>query len=297
VAGPTLVTGASGFIGAHLVAHLRAQGDDVVPVLGPRSGSTDSASRTVDLGDEGAIADLVRDVRPRRTFHLAWQADAKTYLHDIDDHLVSARFSLALVQHLLAAGCTELVVAGSCAEYEPRATPLGEDAPTRPRILYGSAKLAVATAAVPSAAAAGASLAWARVFHVYGPGEDCHRHVPRLVLGRLHDPDQAVEVDAEVRDYLHVGDVASALVHLADRRWHGPVNVCGGTGVTLSEIWERLDHGVGDGRRGTPPEVPDGADTTTVVGDPSLLHTLGWRPTHTLDSGLADSVAWWREQA
>jgi dTDP-glucose 4,6-dehydratase len=133
------------------------------------------------------------------------------------------------------------------------------------------------------------------VFHVYGPGEDHRRHVPRLVLGRLHEPDRAVEVDAQVRDYLHVCDVARALALLADRRWHGAVNVCGGRGATLSEIWRLLDESVADGRRGAPPAVHEN-DTTMVVGDPTLLHTLGWHPTHTLESGIADSVAWWRDQ-
>jgi len=62
-----LVTGAAGFVGSHLVAHLLAEGDSVV--------GTDRTSGGPDLLDPDRLVDLLADVRPDVVFHLAGQAD------------------------------------------------------------------------------------------------------------------------------------------------------------------------------------------------------------------------------
>jgi dTDP-6-deoxy-L-talose 4-dehydrogenase (NAD+) len=141
------------------------------------------------------------------------------------------------------------------------------------------------------AAEVGAELAWARVFHIHGPNEDRRRLIP-WVASQLR---AAVPVEltdgTQVRDHLHVSDVASGLVTLLSPRASGIYNVCSGEPVTLRRVLETVADLVGDRnllRFGARPHRPN--ETMFLAGESTRLRALGWTPRFSLRDGLEDAL-------
>ena len=241
-----LVTGAAGFVGARLVRVLVRTGSDVYAVVRARGQSERlTAVRgqihelIADLDEPEDRRRVVSIAQPDACFHLAWFAEPGAYVHAIRENLACVGSSLALLDEVLASGCTRLLFAGTCAEYGPQSRVLRETTDPRPETVYGAAKLATSIAALGAARRAGAALAWARLFYLYGPGEDPRRIVARLIRSALRgEPPQMEASGADVRDYLHVDDAARALVALAEAGHHGVANVCSGTPVAMDDVAE-----------------------------------------------------------
>jgi dTDP-6-deoxy-L-talose 4-dehydrogenase (NAD+) len=297
-----LVTGAAGFIGSQVARLLVARGDEVTALLRPGG----SRERISDLGDrirfaEAALEDhervafILRELRPETVVHLAWYARPGDYLSS-NENLRSLAGTNLLATHAFAAGCRKLVGAGSCVEYSSSDTARREADPTEPRTLYGACKRAASLVVGRLGQAAGAEVAWARIFHVHGPGEDRSRLVPTaaasLAAGQVVD----VSPGDQVRDHLHVKDVASALVHLTGPGLLGPFNVASGVGVTLKHLLTTVGEIVGVPellRFGARPYAA--AEEHHLVGDPSRLRDAGWAPSWPdLRASLADAVAAYR---
>jgi nucleoside-diphosphate-sugar epimerase len=147
------------------------------------------------------------------------------------------------------------------------------------------------------AATSGLSAAWARVFFLYGPGEHPQRLVASVVRALLRGEPAPCSHGRQVRDYLHVQDVANGLVAVLDSGLRGDVNVSSGQAVTLREMVETAARLVGRPdllRLGAVPARAN--DAPLVVGAAARAAALGWRPCHDLESGLRHTIAWWRDE-
>lgn len=293
-----LVTGASGFIGAHALAPLIAAGHEVHAVStggAPRDALPEVTWHTANL-----LADpesVVAEVEPERLLHLAWYAEhGKFWTSPENVRWVEA--SLALLRAFAAAGGERAVLAGTCAEYDWTAGDgvFAEDAPLRPATLYGAAKRGLHEVAQALAAEAGFGLAWGRVFFLYGPGEDERRLVGAVASALARGQRAATGAGTQTRDFLHVADVGAAFAALVDSGVDGPVNVASGEGRTLREVIETL--GAIAGRPdlldiGALPARPD--DPDVLVADATRLRDeVGFTPRFGLEDGLAETLAWWR---
>jgi nucleoside-diphosphate-sugar epimerase len=299
-----LVTGGAGFIGSHLVSDLVEHGHDVTLVARPTSslhrlaGSIDSVRIVSGEVDEpAAILAALGPWRPEVCAHLAWYGDPATYLTS-RENLAELRASLSFLTELFDAGCASVVITGTCAEYLGSDGPLTEDSPTGPRTLYAAAKLSLKLLATQLAADAGASLAWARLFHLYGPQEREGRLVPAVINTLLGERRFAATEGTQIRDYLHVADVASALRELMEAGADGTFNVCSGTPTSVRDVVGSIAEIVG-----RPGSVDFGAvasrswDPPVLAGDNARLVGLtGWKPSFGLRGGLADTVEWWRSR-
>lgn len=107
-----------------------------------------------------------------------------------------------------------------------------------------------------------------------------------------------VSAGLQVRDFLHVRDVAGALVALARSEIGGAVNVSSGQAVTVRDFVSRLAAACDATDR-----VVFGAravhswESPLLVGDNTLLRSTAWKPEFDLDSGIADTVAFWQSRA
>jgi nucleoside-diphosphate-sugar epimerase len=100
-----------------------------------------------------------------------------------------------------------------------------------------------------------------------------------------------------VRDYLHVADAAAGLMAIAASDLVGPVNLSSGEGVTLRAALEAIEAAAGTPGMVHFGEVPYGpAEWMWMRGDNAKLLATGWRPTFSLEKGIADTVAWWRQR-
>lgn len=289
-----LVTGAGGFIGARVARALLAGGHEVIALTRRRAAPRldgvvdDRLSRAVcDLADRDRLRGVLAAARPQACVHAAWYAEPGKYLH-ARENLDCLAVSLSLVEELAAADCGRVVGVGTCAEYDTSAGgPLHEDGPTAPATLYAAAKLSLCHLG----ARLGVPWAWARVFYLYGPGEDSRRLLPGLLDAAKRGRRFAAGSGTAARDFLHVDDVAAGLVALAESPEEGVFNVCSGEGVTVRRFLETAA-----GIAGRPDVIKFGAapprqwDPPVIVGDDSRLRSLGWRPRFGLIEGLRDAA-------
>lgn len=297
------VTGGSGFVGSHLVKILRQAQVQVAvlarptnPLMRLQNSLTEIRVITGDLANISAFLPQLRDFHPDVCFHLAWYAEPENYLYS-PENLPALTNSLSLLQALIDIGCPQVVMTGTCAEYDTSFGFLREDTPTRPTTIYAAAKLGLATVAQQMAKDAHMDLAWARLFHMYGAQEDDRRMIPALIKSLLQQKPFDATPGGQVRDYLYVEDVANALWHIYNAGLTGIVNVSSANPVTIRQIMEAVGKLTGNislinfGAKSYRDWEP-----MFICGDNQKLRTTGWKPQFTLHEGLSEAVRWWREQ-
>lgn len=291
------VTGAAGFIGAQVVRRLGEAGDEVLAVV--RKGSRTSRLRELPglrvheltLEDTPSLRRWLEGERPDAVVHLAWYARPHDYLVS-PENLASLAATASLAEAAFASGCRKLVGVGTCLEYAAAGRPFVETDPTDPVSPYASAKHAAFLAARALAARAGAEMAWARVFHLFGPGEDPSRLVPTVAASLARGEPIDVTAGEQVRDYLHVADVAAGIAALVRPGASGVFNVCSGTARPLRELILAIGQLRGRAdliRFGARPYAP--GEVMFLAGQADRLRGLGWSPRFpTLEAGLADAL-------
>jgi dTDP-6-deoxy-L-talose 4-dehydrogenase (NAD+) len=229
------VTGASGFIGKHVLTALRARGVGIV-ALGRRPLQEASDLRWVsfdlaapgnrELEALGSVDALV---------HLAWEGlpNYRARRH-LDDELPR---QCAFLDAVLSARVRRIVVTGTCFEYGMREGELHESFEPAPANPYGQAKDALRRHAEAACARHGCDLAWARLFYLFGDGQ-----APTSVWRQLSDHVRRGEKvfpmsgGQQVRDFLPIESAAEMLVRIAQTRHaNGVMNICSGRAQTLEQ--------------------------------------------------------------
>lgn len=297
-----VVTGARGFIGRRAIAPLLAAGYEVHALSSSATAvagaPSDVAWHVVDLFDVTQVAPTLARVRPTHLLHLAWETTPGSYWTS-PENLGWVRASLALAEAFVRAGGQRFVAAGTCAEYDWRYGYCTEGlTPTTPVTLYGAAKHATQSVIAAYAATASLSWAWGRVFFLYGPDEPVPRLVPSVARALVRGDPAACSHGRQVRDFLHVQDVADAFVALLGSDVSGAVNIGSGEPVTIARVVELLASAARRPDLVRLGALPARADEPPVlVPDVKRLRTeVGWAPKYTLERGLEETLAFWRER-
>ncbi len=289
-----LITGASGFIGQACLPLLTARACEVHAVARRPFQAPHVHVHSVDLFDPIAVRTLLQSVRPTHLLHLAWQAAPALY-RTSPENLDWVAASLGLTRAFHEQGGHRAVFAGSCAEYGSGAGWCDELATApAPQTLYEHCKHALRTLVESYAGPAGLSVAWGRIFFVYGPGEHPDRLIASVIRSLLAGQPVRCSSGEQQRDFLHVNDVAAAFVSLLDSEVTGAVNIGSGEPVSVRWIVEYLAALVG--RPDLPRFGERPADPQPLLAARGLrLRTLvGWQPQYTLREGLAAAAAWHR---
>jgi nucleoside-diphosphate-sugar epimerase len=287
------LTGAAGFIGSHVARVLIAAGCEVTALVRPTTnlwrlqGLLDRLTLVkADLAKVATLRKILAGNRPEACIHLAWYAEPGRY-HSAVENLSCLTTSLRLLRELANVKCRQVVMAGTCAEYDTDPGYLREDGPIRPATLYASTKGALCLVGQQLAGLHDLHFAWGRVFYLYGPLEDERRVIPSLYRALTKGEPFAATLGEQVRDYLHVDDVASAFWTLAREGASGVFNISSGIPITMRQLMET----VGDlvGRRDL---IRFGAvpyrtwEPPFICGDSRKLRALGWSPRYSLQDGL-----------
>ena len=236
------VTGASGFLGRHVLAELRARDINVVATcrtIGDADRET-SGLRWVGLDIAEPPGDVYERLGcPDALIHLAW-GGLPNYksLHHVEEELPKHyRFLAGLVRQ----GLPALVAAGTCFEYGMQSGPLDAHTATKPANPYGFAKDVLRQQLGLLSNEHPYSLTWARLFYMYGDGQPASSLFPLLRdavdRGGSEFPMSGGE---QLRDYLPVQEVAKQLVTYAlDPKGHGLVNICSGTPISVRRLVEQ----------------------------------------------------------
>ena len=277
-----LVTGADGFIGAHLVRALRAAGHVVVTHT-RRQGDI----RNCLLNFEGV----------GHVFHLA----ARTFVPEswsapLGFYEVNLLGTVNVLEYCRASGAS-LTMVSSYVYGVPSRLPIAEDEPLCAFNPYSHTKILAEETGLYYQRQFGVPLTIVRPFNIYGPGQNRRFLIP-TILNQAVDPRQATIVVADLRprrDYIFIADLIDLLVRTAFRREGGIFNAGSGSSWGVGEVIVMVNgllpvpkpvHANGPMR---PDEVID------VIADISRArHEFGWAPQVTLLDGLLDTLAWIR---
>jgi nucleoside-diphosphate-sugar epimerase len=294
-----MVTGAGGFIGRQAVSVLGAHGHDIIAVGGPRHSISFGPRVTCvscDLMVDAAVSALVTEHRPTHLLHLAWTSAPGKFWTDPDniDWMVA---SLRLFRVFARHGGRRFVGAGSCAEYDWSFERLSEaETPLKPRTLYGTIKAALGSTLVAASQTEDVSVAWGRVFFLYGPWEKPGRLVSDVFAALLEGRPALVSHGGQKRDFMHVADVAAALVAVLESSFAGPVNIASGTCRPLAELVHAIGVATGRGdllRFGA--VMPQGDEPLRLAADiHRLKDEIGFTPRFDLAAGVEDTYRWWQ---
>lgn len=285
-----LLTGASGFIGRYVLRALQQHGIEVL-VVGRTRPLVSVAFVEADLLSACDLASLMQQAQPTHLLHLAWYAEhGKYWTSPLNLRWVDA--TTRLVEAFCNAGGQQVVVAGTCAEYDWTLGYCREDSTTlNPATFYGIAKDAARRLIMALCAQHQVPCAWGRIFLTFGNGESTSRLIPALTeVFRGEREPFGVNANA-YRDFLHASDVAEGFVRLLTEGASGTYNVCSGEPTRLADVVTALALLLG----ADPAPVLD--LTTERPGEPPLLlgeslklRSLGWRPALTLGQGLERSL-------
>lgn len=311
-----LVTGGAGFVAQWLERALLERGWEVFAAgLGvpPADGVLSLGERTsvrwmeADVRRTADIAEALEVSRPDAVFHLAGIAFLPAAAADAtaayDVNVVGAARVIAAVSERRRAGLLDpaVIVVGSGEQYGVHAAfelPLVETAEQRPLSVYAASKAAQEIVALQAARADGLRVVATRSFNHSGPGQAPHFLLPALV-GRAMEARAAgrrtivIGNPDPVRDYLHVEDVATAYIALAQHGAPGDVyNVCSGRGVTVRELAESVLQQLGVPADITiDPSLQRPVDLPALVGSPEkLCRATGWSPRRTPSDIIDDLI-------
>lgn len=243
-----LVTGALGFIGGSVARHAAARGHDIVGLARAEDPGPREALGFRLRGLEGSsLAVILAEEAPDAILHAAGRASVGASMSaPAEDFAGSVSIWHELLEAVRASGRSpRLILPSSAAVYgNPSALPVAEDAKLAPISPYGFHKRIAEVLAEEYAACFGLDIVVARLFSVFGPAQ--RRLLLWEIFAQLAGPDEVAWLDgtgAESRDFLHVDDVAEALLRLAARPREGApvaaaeiVNVASGEERTVLEV-------------------------------------------------------------
>ena len=213
-----VVTGARGFVGPHLIAHLEAHGDEV-------TGLDFAGPERFDVTDADAVREHLGAAAPEVVYHLAALSHVgESWANPSVQFRVNAEGTLNVVAAAAALGIRRVVVIGSSEEYgevDPGANPVDETTPLRPVTPYGAAKAAAETVALQMGRATDLEVVCVRPFPHTGPGQTDRFLVPALaarIAAAERDGTDTVVMGSRtpMRDLSDVRDVVRGIEQLLE---------------------------------------------------------------------------------
>ena len=327
-----LVTGAAGFIGAHLTLRLLARGDEVIGVdnlndyydpalkrarLARFSGSEDYTDIRGDVADRKAMAELFAERKPQRVVHLAAQAGVRYSIASpatyIDSNIVGFGNILEGCRH---SGVEHLVYASSSSVYGANTTlPFSvHDNVDHPLSLYAASKKANELMAHTYSSLFNLPTTGLRFFTVYGPwgrpDMALFLFTKNILAGK---PIDVFNYGRHSRAFTYIDDIVEGVVRVLDRipqsngAWSGAApdaatsrapyriyNIGSNSATPLMRYIELIEEALGKKAELNllPMQPGDIPDSCADVED--LMRDVGYRPDTPVEVGVKNFVEWYR---
>ncbi len=299
------VAGHRGMVGGALLRRLQSEPCDLLTVGRER----------LDLLDQAAVRSFMFEARPDAVIVAAAkvggiQANSTFPAEFLYENLA---IEMNVIHSAFRAGVEKLVFLGSSCIYPKFAPqPIREDAllsgPLEPtNDCYAVAKIAGLKLCEAYRSQYGADFIVVMLTNLYGPGDNFHldtSHVIPALLRKAHEAKLSGATTVSIwgsgtprREFVHVDDAADAIVHLLTT-YSGAqhVNIGSGEDITILELMKLICRVVGfEGKIVTDPSKPDG--TPRKLLDVSRLSASGWKPRKRLKQGLAETYAWYLQNA
>ena len=316
----TLVTGAAGFAGGHLVDLLTREGEHVVawsrtggtpPPSLSRGGQPDAAGgsvtwESIDLLDRDAVRTAIGRVRPKAIYHCAGAAHVgRSWENTESTFAINVRGTHHVIEAVREGGLdTRVFVPGSALVYAAADRALHEDDRLAPSSPYALSKLAQEMLGTAEDSAPPVLIA--RAFNHMGPRQDpwfvasgFARRIADIEAGRWAPEISVGNLDAR-RDLTDVRDTVRAYRLILEKGTPGrPYNVCTGRAIAVRDLLQMMLDRASvaitikpDPARYRPNDIP------LLLGDPARIRDeLGWTPHISLEQSVDDLLAFWRSRS
>jgi nucleoside-diphosphate-sugar epimerase len=235
------ITGASGFLGRHLLPVLLQHSVDIVALTRDPSllSEWNNAIQILPFDlDNGLVNPFEECGSPDCLIHLAWEGLGNYRSLDHFERQLPVHYQF--LKQMITAGLPALFVAGTCFEYGLCEGALGEDIPTEPVLPYAYAKDALRRQLQLLQQKFKFSLCWGRVFYLYGEGQAKNSLYTQL-MEALDGQQKSFNMSGgeQLRDYLPVESLVNVIAELALKRADsGPVNLCSGAPISIRRLVE-----------------------------------------------------------
>jgi UDP-glucose 4-epimerase len=295
-----LVTGGAGFIGSNIVDAYIKEGHKVTIVddlsTGKKAQVHPQARLVVmDIRDPN-ISTLFAESRFEVVNHLAAQIDVRKSMQDpFVDASVNILGTLRLLECCRSYGVRKFIFSSSGGTIygECGAAPAREEDPARPESPYGFSKAAAERYIRFYGDVYRLSYTILRYANVYGPRQDPHGEagVVAIFAGKLlaKQPVTIYGTGDQERDYVFVSDVVEANMAAVTKGENDIFNIATGIPTSVNRLWEIM----ASLEAKTPPAVHaparSGELARSVLNADRAKQRLGWKPSHTLEQGLAET--------
>ena len=311
-----LVTGADGFIGSHLVEGLLAEGCSVRAFVFYNSfnswGWLDSLPADTrnaidifagDIRDPNGVRNAMKDMDV--VFHLAALIAIPFSYHSPDSYVdTNIKGTLNVLQAARDAGCERVLVTSTSEVYgTARYVPIDEQHPFQGQSPYSATKIGADRLAESFYRSFGLPVTIVRPFNTYGPRQSARAVIPTIItqllagiselkLGSLHP----------TRDFNFVLDTVRGFIEIAksDLTLGEEINIATQQEISIGQLATELIRQLNPAARIITDDVrlrPELSEVERLNGSNEKIQRLTtWRPTYSLEQGLAETVAWFRDQ-
>ena len=295
VGGRVLVSGASGFLGRRLCAHLQRDGAEIHAVSRSRHGEGEDGLRwwRLAMDDAEAVDRLVQDTKPEQIFHLSGLSNGAPGLDLVQSTFQSQLASTVNVLTAAArSGCRRVILIGSLEEPTAGAE---DGVPASPD---GAAKWGAAMYARMFHRLYQTPVVIARVYMAYGPGQAEGKIVPYTIRSLLQGQAPQLSSGRRCLDWIYVDDAVEGLVQAAAADGVDGTTLEFGSGIAVS-IKDVVDEIVAIVEPRVRPVFGAVSDRPTeavrVADTRKTAQVLGWHARTALAEGLWRTVEWYAE--
>ncbi len=296
-----LLTGGTGFLGRPVALALSRAGHEVALVVYPGESTPPpqgSGIRVlyIDLSDKDDRR-LIAEAKADTLLQMAWYAAPNDFWRS-PKNLDWVAISLDVARHFREAGGRRIIGVGTGAEYDWSSGGVMDEVASaiHPATLYGVCKSATREILSAYACETGMSMAWARVFWPYGPGEPPGRLISSLGAALARGEHFICRSANLLRDYIFVEDVADALTALVGSSVEGIINIGSGTAVSLGDLAKRFALLAGRSELLTLETIRSAPDNPEMIvaATHRLSKELCWIPKIDLEKGLLQTWVYWK---
>ena len=310
-----IITGPTGAIGMALIKYLRQRDIQVIAVVRGDSKrkkqireSDNVAVVECSLVDLKNLPHKVLEAVERKRwninqeidvfYHFAWDGTFGDSRNDMYLQNQNVTYALEAVDVAAELGCKTFVGAGSQAEFGRYEGKLSMEVPTFPENGYGIAKLCAGQMTRIQCEMRGIRHIWTRILSVYGPYDGSGTMIMSLIANLLNGIKFSCTKGEQMWDYLYAEDAAKMMYLLGIKGIHGKTYCLGsGEAKPLKEYMEiirslinpQTEIGYGEVEYSPKQVMYLCADIEEFIKD------TGYKPNNTFETGIKDTIAWYRE--
>ncbi|WP_406656576.1 NAD(P)-dependent oxidoreductase [Methanolobus sp. ZRKC2] len=303
------LTGATGFIGSHLLKRLIKEGCDVHIAIRQNSSlwrirefKSNFTIHKIDLSDFDALNSIIQQIKPEIIFNLA--AYGVDYRQQDMQQIINTNIinSANLFEAFLANNGHRFIHTGSCFEYGQKNKPISEYDCLDPTSVYGATK--ASSVYLLSNMAKGMQsekLITLRPFGVFGEYEGLHRFVPQAIDKLKNGHPMQMTPGEQIRDYIYIDDLIDAYILASTVPLTNKteiINIGSGKGITMKKFAFMISNhlGASDGllQFGALPYRPN--EMMYLVANVNKAKSLlGWEPKTSIEKGLEHTINWYNQ--